>query len=135
MAPIFSPPSGVAFHFVERQTVDVEELRGRFDVQLHQIEQRRPAGDESHVRALLRGFRPRGSRNRRRGICGANEFKGIHGDLPAGRLTSIANLLDRGHDIGISSAPADVAAHQFFHGRVIRTARFLEQGYGRHDLA
>src|SRR5215831_9802617 len=30
-------------------------------------------------------------------------------------LTVFANLLDRGHDIAIGSAAADVAAHQFLH--------------------
>src|SRR6266568_6281916 len=51
------------------------------------------------------------------------------------RLLVVANLLDRGHDIGIGAAPADVAAHQFLHGRVTGAAWFLEQGNGRHDLA
>src|SRR5688500_15494624 len=46
----------------------------------------------------------------------------------------LANLLDRGNDVGIGPAAADVAAHQFLHGRVVGTARFLEQGNGRHDL-
>jgi len=30
-------------------------------------------------------------------------------------LSVFANLLDRGHNIGIRSAAADVAAHQFLH--------------------
>src|ERR1043166_877337 len=50
-------------------------------------------------------------------------------------LTVFANLLDRGNDIGIRSAPADVASHQFLHRRVIWTAGFLEQRHGRHDLS
>src|SRR5436853_7459113 len=37
---------------------------------------------------------------------------------PYPQLCVFANLLDRGHDIGIGAAAADVAAHQFFHGRV-----------------
>ena len=60
------------FDLIERQAVDVEHLRRRFDVQLHQVDQRRPAGEEPHVRALLRGLRLRGARDRRRGICGPN---------------------------------------------------------------
>ena len=44
-------------------------------------------------------------------------------------------MLDRGHDIGVGPAAADVAAHQFLHVRVVGTARFLEQRDGRHDLA
>ena len=129
------PAVGRGFDLVERQAVDVEHPRRRFDVQLHQIDQRRPAGDEPHVRALLRGLRLRGGRDRRRGICGPNEFKGVHGDRSCSRLSVLANLLDRGHDIGIGAAAADVAAHQFLHGRVVGTARFLEQRHGRHDLA
>ena len=35
-------------------------LRGRFDVQLHQVDERRAAGQEAHVGALLRRFRLRG---------------------------------------------------------------------------
>ena len=77
------PAVGRRFDLVERQAVDVEEPRGRLDVQLHQVEQRRPAGEEPHVRALLRGFRLRGRRDRRRGICGPNEFEGMHGIAPA----------------------------------------------------
>ena len=123
------------FDLVERQTVDVEEPRGRFDVQLHQIDQRRPAGEEAHVRALLRGLRLRGRRDRRRGICRPSEFESLHGDGSCSRLRPSANLLDRGHDIGIGAAAADVAAHQFLHGRVVGTARFLEQRNRRHDLA
>src|SRR5215469_8950327 len=49
--------------------------------------------------------------------------------------TVFTHLLDCGHDIGIGSAAADVAAHQFLHRRVVRTAGFLEQRHGRHDLA
>ena len=123
------------FDLVERQTVDVDQPHRRFDVQLHQIDQRRAAGDEPHVRALLRGFRLRAGRNRRRGICGPNEFEGVHGNRSCSRLTVFANLLDRGHDMGVGPAAADVAAHQFLHGRVVGTAWFLEQRNGRHDLA
>src|SRR2546428_1188434 len=50
-------------------------------------------------------------------------------------LTVFANLLDCSHDIGIGSAAADVAAHQFLDGRIVGTAGFLEQRYRRHDLA
>src|SRR2546426_8025454 len=50
-------------------------------------------------------------------------------------LTVFANLLDCSHDIGIGSAAADVAAHQFLHRRVVGTAGLFEQRHGRHDLA
>ena len=71
------------FDFVERQTVDVDHPRRHFDVQLHQIDQRRAARNEPHIRTLLCGFRLRGSRNRRRGIRRPNEFEGVHGIAPA----------------------------------------------------
>src|SRR5436190_19045502 len=50
-------------------------------------------------------------------------------------LSVFAHFLDRGHDIGISAAAADIAAHPFLDIRLIETARFLEQGNSRHDLA
>jgi len=43
VAPIFSPPSASGSILVERQPVDVDDLLGRLDVQLHQVEQGRPA--------------------------------------------------------------------------------------------
>src|SRR5262249_30401431 len=50
-------------------------------------------------------------------------------------LSVFANLLDRGDDIGVDSAAADVAAHQFLHVRVVGTAGFFKQRHRRHDLA
>ena len=84
---------------------------------------------QDEVRARLRAG------NRRRGICGPAEFKGVHRDRSALKLRVFADLLNRSHDIGIGAAAADVTAHQFLHRRVIGTARFLEQRHGRHDLA
>ena len=117
------------------QRIDVDDAGRPHHVELHQVEQRRAAGDEAHVRTLLRSFRPRGGRYRRRGICRPNEFEGLHGDRSRSRLNVFASLLDRGDDIGVGPAPANVTAHQLFHGRVVRSARFLKQGHGRHDLA
>jgi hypothetical protein len=77
------PAVGCCFDLVERQPVDVDDPRWRFDVQLHQIQQRRAAGDEPHVGALLRSVRWRGARHRRRGIGWSNECKGMHGIAPA----------------------------------------------------
>ena len=59
-------------------------VRGRLDVQLHQIDQRRPAGDEPNVRALLRGVRlaPRSQSPAAR-IAGRVNSKGLHGIAPA----------------------------------------------------
>jgi len=62
----------------EGQPVDVDEPRGGLDVQLHQVEQGGPAGEEPHVRALLRGPRLRGYPDRRRGIFRPYELKGMH---------------------------------------------------------
>ena len=59
------------FDRVERQTVDVNHPRRRFDVQLHQVDERRAAGDEPHVRALLCGCSLGHAGNRRRGISWA----------------------------------------------------------------
>src|SRR5207244_1235062 len=69
------------------------------------------------------------------GSLGRRNSKVFMTDRSGWRLSVVANLLDGGHDIGIGSAAADVAAHQFLHGRVTGTAWFLEQGNGRHDLA
>src|SRR5438552_14957562 len=54
--------------------------------------------------------------------------------LAAKWLSACANFLDGGHDIGIGSAAADVAAHQFLYCRIVRTARFFEQRNAGHDL-
>src|SRR5882672_7945816 len=45
-------------------------------------------------------------------------------------LGLLADLLDRGHDVEIGPAAADVAAHQLLHRRVVRTARLLQQRNG-----
>ncbi len=47
----------------------------------------------------------------------------------------MANLLNRSHDVGVSAAAADVAAHEFLDGCIVWTTRFFEQRYSRHDLA
>src|SRR5262249_42365747 len=44
---------GLVFNLVEWQTIDVEQPRRRFDLQLHQVDQSRAACQKSHVRALL----------------------------------------------------------------------------------
>src|SRR6266404_3455230 len=41
-------------------------------------------------------------------------------------LRVLADLLDRGHDVGVGPAAADVAAHQFLHGGIVRAAGLLE---------
>ena len=38
---------GKLFHLVEREAIDVDELGGALDIQLHQVEQGGSAGDES----------------------------------------------------------------------------------------
>ena len=50
-------------------------------------------------------------------------------------LSAFSNLLDRFDDIGVGTATADIAAHQFLHGRVVWTTRLVKQRHCRHDLA
>src|SRR5258708_5194020 len=66
----------------ERQTVNVEKLRGGFDIQFHQVEQRGAAGDESYLRALLGSLSVRGGRDSRGWIHRPDELKGFHRWLP-----------------------------------------------------
>src|ERR1700722_8157581 len=49
-------------------------------------------------------------------------------------LRLLPNLLNRGDDILIGPAPADVAGHHFLHVGVIRPDRLLHQGHAGHDL-
>src|SRR5262249_34622730 len=49
-------------------------------------------------------------------------------------LSGFANLLGCGGDIGGGDATTDVAAHQFFHRRIVWTASFFEERDCRHDL-
>src|ERR1700761_6141940 len=46
----------------------------------------------------------------------------------------MSNGLHRGDDIGISSAPADVAAHRFFHISISWSPWLFHHGYRGHDL-
>ena len=57
-APMRSPPSGVGFDLVERQTVHVDQVRRRLDLELHQIEQVGAACDELGARCCVRRLRP-----------------------------------------------------------------------------
>ena len=92
----------------------------RLDIELHQVDQRRAAGDEAHVRALLRRLRLRRDGDRRRGIVGPNELEGLHGArLVALQLRASADLLDGRDDVRVGAAAADVAAHQFLHVGVV----------------
>src|SRR5437867_3672897 len=71
-------------NLVEGQTVDVEDLARGFDVQFHQVHKRGPASDESDFGALLRCFRLRRGRDRRRWVCRSNKLKDFHGMSCAG---------------------------------------------------
>ena len=53
----FQPAVRRRLDLVEWQTVDVDEPCRRFDIEFHQIDERRPAGDKAHVCTLLRSFR------------------------------------------------------------------------------
>ena len=76
------PAAGRRFDLVEAEAIDVDQLRGRFDVQLHQIDQRRAAGDESDVRALLRRLRLGRGGDRLGRILRTDEFEAMHDDAP-----------------------------------------------------
>ena len=66
------PPSGVVFDLVERQAADVDEMRRRLDLELHQVEQVGAAGDELGA-GLARPRQPRP-----RGVVGAFVGEGLH---------------------------------------------------------
>ena len=76
------PAAGRRFDLVEPQAIDVDQLRGRFDVQLHQVDQRRAASEESDVRALLRSLRLGGGGDRLGRILRTDEFERMHDDAP-----------------------------------------------------
>jgi len=44
------------FNLVERQTIDIQQARGSFHVQLHQIDQRRASAQEARRRTLMSRF-------------------------------------------------------------------------------
>ena len=56
----------------------VDEFLRRLDIQLHQIDQRRAAGDEANFRSLLRRRRLRRRRNGLRVVVGARELESFH---------------------------------------------------------
>ena len=47
----------------------------------------------------------------------------------------LPHALDRGHDVRIRAATADIAAHELLHLRVLRSARFFQERDRRHDLS
>ncbi|MNT89359.1 hypothetical protein D3C72_2300730 [compost metagenome] len=53
-----------SFHLVQGQAIDVDQMRGRFDFQFHQVEQIRAAGDELGARRAQGGSRRFGRRGR-----------------------------------------------------------------------
>ncbi len=50
-----SPPSGVASIRSSAEAVDVDQMRRRLDLELHQVEQVGAAGDELALRGARRG--------------------------------------------------------------------------------
>ena len=63
---------------VERQAVDVDQVRGRLDLQLHQVEQVGAAGDELARRACAATAAAASA-----GRCGALVGEGLHARTPA----------------------------------------------------
>jgi hypothetical protein len=123
------------FDFVQRQSIDVDQSRGSLDLEFHQVDEGRPAGDESNVGALLCGLGLGSCICRRSDILGSDKFEGMHRERSFLRLGTLANLLNRSNDVGVRTAPTDIAAHEFFDGGVVRSTRFFEQCDGGHDLA
>ena len=68
---------------VERQMIDVNDQRVCFDVQLHEIDQRGAAGEEPHVRALLRGLRRAAAAIAAAGSAGRLKLEGLIKTTPA----------------------------------------------------
>ena len=64
-------------------------------------------------------------------ICRPRELESLH---PGFWLRALPHTLNRGHDVRIRAAAADVAAHEFLHLRVLRPARLFQQRHRRHDL-
>src|SRR5437016_10797323 len=94
---------------VEWQTVNIEDARGSLDVEFHQVHQRGPAANESHVPALLRGSGVGGHRDGCSGVRWSRKFKGFHAGVPGSGM--FTNFLDCGDDILVRAATTDVAAH------------------------
>ena len=105
---------------------------GCLDIQLHQIDQRRAAGDEANFRSLLRRRRLRRRSNRLRAVVGPRELKVF---MPVSAFWRFAAHSESRHDVLIGAAAADIAAHEFFHLGVLRSAWFFQQRHRRHDLA
>jgi hypothetical protein len=77
---------GGGFDLIERQAADVDQLCRRLDIELHQIELRRPAGEQANRGTLLRRGRLRGQLNGRSGRVRCFVLKQLHGlFLLAGR--------------------------------------------------
>ena len=124
MAPIVRPPSGSASILSSGSRLMSTSVLRLLDVQLHQIDQRRAAGDEANLRALLCCFRLRCRGNGLSAIARPYELESLHPGFCA--VSVLPHTLDRGHDVLIRAATADVATHELLHVRVLRSARFLQ---------
>ena len=78
----------VAIRSCQRQTIDVDNFLRRLDVQLHQIDQRRSAGDETNVGSLLRRGRFRRRGNGLRRSSALDEFESFMPVSPYSRLAA-----------------------------------------------
>jgi len=63
---------------VEWQTIDIQQARGSFHVQLHQIDQRRASAQEARRRTLMSRFLLRRSGDDSRCVWGPDELKDVH---------------------------------------------------------
>ena len=66
---------------VEGQPIDVDQSRRGLNLELHQVDQRRAAGDESHICALLRRLCLPCHRDGCGSVLWSEKFEGMHGSL------------------------------------------------------
>ena len=84
------------------QSRDVDQLRRRLDIPLHQVDQLRAASEEGAAAA--------GGNLARR--SGSSTFARTRRN-PASSTSPAVGLRDRGPDVGVRAAAADVPAHEF----------------------
>jgi hypothetical protein len=81
---------------------DVDDVLRGFDIELHEIDERRAAGQEAGPVGPQRGHRADGFAHR----CGPGVVEGVHGSALAP-----GNALNRGEDAGIRTTAAEIPAH------------------------
>ena len=67
---------------IKRETVDVDDFAGAFDVELHKVDEGRTPGDEANLRALLGGRGLDGGLDRLIDSRRLSEGEAIHNSTP-----------------------------------------------------